>query len=173
MCKKTDWKNIIPEGIVPELNPPTSASNMIASILSKKWWQLSFTTTSRQQRPWTVNGTSSHPQQKLQNSNDHEHSDDGSCHELEEESNNEQNYNEEMSANFMGKGAPTWQTKGKGKQKGQSEGVCWNCRKTRHTSRECDAAKRKGKSNGYDSKCFKGGFKGDVVKSKGRGINAF
>ena len=74
---------------------------------------------------------------------------------------------------YIGKGGG-WQTKGKGKGKGKFDGVCYNCEKTGHRSRQCwSKRKGKGEQKGKGNETGKGGYKygGKGFGGKGKGIN--
>ena len=77
---------------------------------------------------------------------------------------------------YIGKGASgNWQSKGKGK--GKTSIVCYNCGKTGHKSRDCWAkGKGKGDQEGKGGDASKGGYqhwgKGGYG-GKGKGINMF
>lgn len=58
--------------------------------------------------------------------------------------------------------------------KDRSEGMCWNCGKTGRRSHDCFAQKGEGKGKGKgDNKGFKGRYKKEARKGKGKGLNAF
>ena len=77
---------------------------------------------------------------------------------------------------YIGKGGG-WQTKGKGKSKGRFDGVCYNCGKTGHRSRECWGSKGnwKGEQKGKGNETGKGAYQqgGKGFGGKGKGINVF
>ena len=79
---------------------------------------------------------------------------------------------------YVGKGGG-WQPKGKGKGKGKAgrfEGVCYNCGKTGHRSRDCWAkGGGKGDQKGKGNDANKGGYPygGKGYGGKGKGLNAF